>query len=86
MDGEDTKGIRLPGERRDRSDTRIVGMQVVAGNFLDEIGIHFNNNLNCLIGGRGTGKSATLETMWYVLDLPTFVKDRNPVDLVRATG
>lgn len=33
------------------------------GGILDRQKIHFNNNFNCLIGGRGTGKSTTLECL-----------------------
>lgn len=33
------------------------------GNFLDGQEIHFSPNLNCIIGGRGTGKSTTFEAI-----------------------
>ncbi|MCH7748702.1 MAG: AAA family ATPase, partial [Acidobacteria bacterium] len=39
------------------------------GGFLDGAGIHFNANLNVLIGGRGTGKSTVIESLRYVLGL-----------------
>ena len=39
------------------------------GGFLDGAGIHFNENLNVLIGGRGTGKSTVIESLRYVLGL-----------------
>jgi predicted ATPase len=39
------------------------------GGFLDGGMIHFNENLNCLIGGRGAGKSTVIESLRYVLDL-----------------
>ena len=39
------------------------------GGFLDGQGVHFNENLNVLIGGRGTGKSTILESIRYVLGL-----------------
>jgi energy-coupling factor transporter ATP-binding protein EcfA2 len=35
--------------------------------FLKECGLRFNENLNCLIGGRGTGKSSVIESLRYVL-------------------
>ncbi len=38
--------------------------------FLHGCAIHFNENLNCLIGGRGTGKSTVIESLRYVLDQP----------------
>ena len=39
------------------------------GGFLDGASIHFNENLNVLIGGRGTGKSTVVESIRYVLGL-----------------
>ena len=39
------------------------------GGFLDGAGIHFNENLNVLVGGRGTGKSTMVESLRYVLGL-----------------
>jgi len=37
------------------------------GGFLDGLKIHFNSNMNCLIGGKGTGKSTVIETLRYGL-------------------
>ena len=39
------------------------------GGFLDGAAIHFNPNLNVLIGGRGAGKSTIIESLRYVLGL-----------------
>ena len=39
------------------------------GGFLDGTSVHFNSNLDVLIGGRGTGKSTMIESMRYVLGL-----------------
>ncbi|MFO7905231.1 MAG: AAA family ATPase [Pirellulaceae bacterium] len=39
------------------------------GGFLDGTAIHFNENLNVLVGGRGTGKSTIVESLRYVLGL-----------------
>jgi PHP family Zn ribbon phosphoesterase len=39
------------------------------GGFLDGAAIRFNEGLNVLIGGRGTGKSTIVESLRYVLDL-----------------
>lgn len=41
------------------------------GGFLDGCAIHFNENLNVLIGGRGTGKSSVIESLRFVLGLDT---------------
>ncbi len=42
----------------------------VGGGFLGGLDVDLNPNLNCLIGGRGTGKSALLELVRHVLDVP----------------
>lgn len=39
------------------------------GGFLDGSAIHFNQNLDVLVGGRGTGKSTVIESLRYVLGL-----------------
>lgn len=39
------------------------------GGFLDGTFVHFNGNLNVLVGGRGTGKSTMIESMRYALGL-----------------
>lgn len=40
------------------------------GGFLDGSVINFNENLNVLIGGRGSGKSTIIESIRYVLGIP----------------
>ncbi|MBO8138544.1 MAG: AAA family ATPase [Desulfotomaculum sp.] len=40
----------------------------VFGGFLDGQEIEFSRQLNCLIGGRGTGKSAVVELLRFALD------------------
>ena len=40
----------------------VVGVRMEGG-FLDGQEIHFSQNLNCIIGGRGTGKSTTFEVV-----------------------
>jgi hypothetical protein len=39
------------------------------GGFLDGTSVHFNGNLNVLVGGRGTGKSTLIESIRYALGL-----------------
>lgn len=39
------------------------------GGFLRDTAVHFNKNLNVLVGGRGTGKSTMIESIRYVLGL-----------------
>lgn len=45
------------------------------GGFLRETGVHFNDNLNVLVGGRGTGKSTMIESLRYVLGLEPLGED-----------
>lgn len=45
---------------------RIIGMHIVGG-FLDTETYHFSDNLNCFVGGRGTGKSTALHSLAYGL-------------------
>lgn len=45
------------------------------GGFLDGAAIHFNPNLNVLIGGRGAGKSTVIESLRYVLNLEPIGED-----------
>jgi predicted metal-dependent phosphoesterase TrpH/ABC-type lipoprotein export system ATPase subunit len=45
----------------------VIGMNFQGG-FLDGHIIHFNKNLNCLIGSRGTGKSTIIELLRYALN------------------
>ncbi len=39
------------------------------GGFLRDTAVHFNESLNVLVGGRGTGKSTIVESIRYVLGL-----------------
>ena len=45
------------------------------GGFLDGAVIHFNPNLNVLVGGRGAGKSTVIESLRYVLSLEPIGED-----------
>lgn len=45
------------------------------GGFLDGVAIHFNSNLNALIGGRGAGKSTVVESLRFVLGLQALTDD-----------
>jgi len=40
----------------------------VTGGFLKGVKLKFDDNLNCIIGGRGTGKTTVLEALRYALD------------------
>ena len=45
------------------------------GGFLEGAAIHFNPNLNVLVGGRGAGKSTVIESLRYVLNLEPIGED-----------
>ncbi|HEY1813835.1 MAG TPA: AAA family ATPase [Kofleriaceae bacterium] len=51
-----------------RSHHAVVELRVTGG-FLDGVKLEFANGLNCLIGGRGTGKTTALEFLRYALAL-----------------
>lgn len=51
-----------------RSIPRVRGVAITGG-FLHEEKIHFSDNLNCLIGGRGTGKSTAIRAIAYAFGL-----------------
>jgi len=51
-----------------RAIPRILGMHITGG-FLDDQTYHFSDNLNCFIGGRGTGKSTALKNLAHGLAL-----------------
>ena len=62
--------IKLPDELPDTppSFSKVIGVYWEGG-FPDGIKVHFNENLNCIIGGKGTGKSTIVETMRYIFDV-----------------
>jgi hypothetical protein len=45
------------------------------GGFLADTAIHFNENLNVLVGGRGTGKSTIIASLRYALGLEPLGED-----------
>ncbi len=47
------------------------------GGFLDGSRLHFNGNLNVLIGGRGTGKSTIIESLRHVLAIDPIGEEAN---------
>lgn len=46
---------------------KIRSLEVTAG-FLQRMKLEFDDNLNCIIGGRGSGKTTVLEVIRYALD------------------
>ena len=60
--------VRLASDPGPEAHSEFVDM-TWQGGFLDGAAIRFNENLNVLIGGRGTGKSTVIESIRYVLGL-----------------
>ena len=58
--------VRLNNESAPEPHAEFIAM-AWEGGFLDGTRIHFNGNLNVLIGGRGTGKSTIIESLRYAL-------------------
>jgi hypothetical protein len=66
--------IRLSSDPAPEPHAEFVAM-AWEGGFLRETGVHFNGNLNVLVGGRGTGKSTMVESLRYVLGLDALGDD-----------
>ena len=60
--------IRLNTDSLPEDHAELVSLEWKGG-FLDGAAIHFNPNLNVLVGGRGAGKSTIIESLRYALDL-----------------
>jgi len=52
--------------------TRISKINIEGTNFLKDVEMHFSSEMNTLIGGRGVGKSAVIETIRYCLGLEVY--------------
>ena len=66
--------IRLSSDPVPEAHAEFVGL-AWQGGFLDGRAVSFNENLNVLIGGRGTGKSTVIESLRYVLGLEPLGED-----------
>jgi DNA repair ATPase RecN len=60
--------IRLSSDPQPENHAEFLAM-AWEGGFLDGAKVHFNESLNVLVGGRGTGKSTIIESLRYVLGL-----------------
>ena len=61
--------IRFPGDVPASPSPRILGIEIVSGDgngFFKNLQAAFSDNLTCLIGPRGSGKSAIIEAIRYV--------------------
>ena len=56
---------------------RILSLEVEGG-FLDGARLEFSDGLNCIIGGRGTGKTTVVEFIRYILGLMPDPADSRP--------
>ena len=65
LDPESRVRLMTDDEPEDRTELKAM---VWEGGFLDGISLSFNENLNVLIGGRGTGKSTVIESIRFALD------------------
>lgn len=61
---------------------RVLAMEVEGG-FLDGLALRFNDDLTALIGGRGAGKSAILETLRYGLAGEPYSDQSERLSLIR---
>jgi PHP family Zn ribbon phosphoesterase len=59
----------------------------IDGGFMNGVDLELNPNLNCIIGGRGTGKSTLLELIRYAFDVQpkTETNDKQAQSLIRST-
>lgn len=70
--------VRLLSDEDDERFAQIIA-GAWTGGYLDGLRVHFSDNLNTLIGGRGTGKSTVIETIRYTLGLNANSEDGQKV-------
>lgn len=63
---------------------RIKRVSIKGTGFLRDVDIAMNPEMNTLIGGRGVGKSALLESIRYCLDMPIYSDKSTRTDFVHA--
>jgi len=61
--------IRLNSDSPPEPHAEFLAITWETGGFMGDTSVHFNGNLNVLVGGRGTGKSTMIESMRYALGL-----------------
>ena len=64
----------------------IESIQLQGAGFFLETNLGLSENLNAVIGGRGTGKSTLIESIRYVLDLPTGRQDSKALEALRKNN
>ncbi len=68
--------IRLDSDAAPEAHAEFIAM-AWEGGFLDGTRLHFNGNLNVLVGGRGTGKSTVIESLRYALAIDPLGEEAN---------
>ncbi|MBI4828904.1 MAG: AAA family ATPase [Nitrospinae bacterium] len=61
--------IRLISDPQPEPHAEFLAITWETGGFMGDTSVHFNGNLNVLVGGRGTGKSTMIESIRYALGL-----------------
>jgi uncharacterized protein YjaG (DUF416 family) len=71
--------VRLSSDPAPEEHIEFLGMAWESEGFLRGCRLHFNENLNVLIGGRGSGKSSVIESLRYVLGIEPIGEDAKRV-------
>lgn len=69
--------LRFADDLPDAPSPRLVGLRLRGGGLFEEATIALNENLNCIIGPRGCGKSTVIEAFRYVLGQRPLLGDPN---------
>ena len=75
--------VRAGKEPEATRHSRFLALEVDGNGFLGGLSLAFSPELNVFVGGRGVGKSAILETIRYVLDLPPYAPTEYRDSLIR---
>lgn len=71
--------VRLSSDPEPEEHIEFLGLSWETEGFLRGCRMHFNENLNVLIGGRGSGKSTVIESLRYVLGIDPIGDDAKRV-------
>lgn len=83
--------VRLLSDPQPEEHAEFLAMSWETAGFLQGLRLRFNENLNVIIGGRGTGKSTVIESLRYVLGLDPIGTDariahQNTIKSVLGSG
>lgn len=85
LDNESRIRLQPGAPHKDNLHEHIVSIDISKGAFLTDQKIRFSPNLNCLIGGRGTGKSTVMEYMRFGVRQEDDPLSKDQVDRIRKT-